>query len=494
MGKDKSVTAKEVDDKILAALQNRLGKEGATLKTIDPKAGELGRLGTLIDVAKPTGSSKDSSRLTIHVPCGGENSYLNLGSQAGAPEIYDNGIVAKTKSHIHWHTTAMPTYVGLGIKSADGSMSDGAIDGSPTLATGYLMLTNGHASHESTGQHYLTSSNGDVVVRSMKQSLQLVSDTEQAILAGKKAVTVGSATKVAIVADGGLDFSAPNYPSAVAHELPDTAMGLVGTSFQAFLSTASTILAALNARSAYTKATAPNNATAMQGHAKKAAGALIAAVAKTNATVASFAVQEPSLDLAAPLGRATMGALFSTCWGKVASLLAGGLTADVAAATASVTGATYAGLSAGIGASVEGLLESSVNSTFGETFVGAKKSVFVTSDTANAQVEAMNGMASLRGKTAHVYGADCMKAAAKGWGMVATNNSITMGALPMAHEAKKEPASSSAVLLKEDLALLKANDDCAVTLTRKDIFVTAENVDIDVTKHFSTSAKKILLG
>ncbi|MEO7328517.1 MAG: hypothetical protein ABI193_08065, partial [Minicystis sp.] len=142
-----------------------------------------------VDLHHPT---HDANRTTIHTPS--ETTVLSLGHGSGHWKT-DLGITGYTDNHIHFETKSAAAGAGKTIVSLGGSATTSDIDGLdeavPKHSQGYSMVTAERAWHESVGQHYLISQEGDISLR--------------ALAAGKRAVVQAKAGFVDV--NGGEEVS-----------------------------------------------------------------------------------------------------------------------------------------------------------------------------------------------------------------------------------------------------------------------------------------------
>ncbi|MBM4359630.1 MAG: hypothetical protein FJ096_16125 [Deltaproteobacteria bacterium] len=138
-------------------------------------------------VSRPAIAAKTAGphRYTIVVPHN-DDAVVNIG-QAASTRINDTGITGRTKSHVHWHTTADPnrTMVALGGPTNEGWAG---FQGNNFLLKndGFMMVTENHSWMEAKHQLYLLSREHDAVVRTAG--------------AGRRAVLQADAGEVDVVA------------------------------------------------------------------------------------------------------------------------------------------------------------------------------------------------------------------------------------------------------------------------------------------------------
>ena len=130
---------------------------------VDPVlADDLKKGYAIVACANPT---HDPDRMTMYVPS--EHTVLSLGAPSPAAAWNtDIGITGYSDSHIHFETKKNhKTIVSLGT-SAKTAAIHGHDKKVPSKSKGYAMVTDKLAWHQSTGQHYIISQDGDVSIRS----------------------------------------------------------------------------------------------------------------------------------------------------------------------------------------------------------------------------------------------------------------------------------------------------------------------------------------
>ncbi len=486
------MTPEQVDKQIQEALAKRLEKKGKTLSVLDKDKGKLGKLGGFIEVPKPKGSSKDSSRLTINVPCGSEKATLNLGAPSNKP-LVDMGLTGQTRSHIHWTVTDKdPTTVSLG-----GGMTSPGQDGSNGAArggfSGYAMVTQGKAYHESKGQYYIYSPS-DVIARAGDGAeVLLQSDSGKGTFFTGAGTTIATGGGLSIVAAPGLTKETPTYGGNVTGAVKggtdrSISQGFV-TAFdqiQSYVGIVRGIASLVKARISGGKGKVITMANA------RAVGPLLANIAKAGLFAATQGKNANDISIASAdnVGMEGKGA---TVWGTLGATLASLVAADVVGGTAGVKAATYCGIWGGGGVSIEGGLEVGLSSPGGPISGDARGDVSFVSKTKDAGMAAPKGTAQITGKKAYVYGDDEVKVGTTGWSMRASSNSLVMGATPTAHELKKDPAKKTAVVLTKGLAQLRADDDSYLGVTKDLIELKTKHINFEADNVY-LKGKKITLG
>ncbi len=496
MAKDKSVTLNEVDNRIRDALANRLEPMGKKLKPLDPQAGKLGKLGGFVEVPKPKGSSKDSSRLTIHVPCGSEHARLNLGAPSKGP-LVDAGLTGQTKSHIHWNVTdTSPTTVSLG-----GKMTSPGQDGSNKAGrggfTGYAMVTQGRAYHESAQQYYVYSPS-DVIARADKGAEIVVqSDSGKGTFFAGGGATIGTGGALNIVAASGLTPEKPTYGGNVEGKVK----GGVDRTASKFAHTAfdqgQTLIGMARASVALAKAKPKlGDGTLISMSTARAVGPLLADAAKTVLFYSSQGSNPHNIGIVSQDSVAMEGNS-ANVWGTMGAGIGSLVSADVVGGTAGIKAATYCGVWGGGGVSIEGVLDVAISAPAGPIQGDARGDVTFTSKTAGAGLAAPQGTAQLSGNEAYVYGKTHSKFAAPGWGFLATNESVEMGKLASADKSTKEAVGAPGIRITKKGITLMAGADCILGMSTKSQRIAMKfkgKGDVVSKGPLNVDGKKLLLG
>ncbi len=158
-------------------------------------------------VATPTGGP---NRHTTFVPS--ENTTFSLGEKC--PErINDVGITGRTDNHVHLHVrTNNKTVVSLG-SGATEVVIDAHDAKIPTKATGYAMVTDQNAWHDSFLQHFIVSRSEDIVLRAPAdgKTILLQADSGHVTAVAKETSTFASQGQVKIIADPDACLEEPSY-------------------------------------------------------------------------------------------------------------------------------------------------------------------------------------------------------------------------------------------------------------------------------------------
>lgn len=117
-------------------------------------------------------------RYTIMVPHDDE-AIVNIG-QAAPTRINDTGITGRTKSHVHWHTTADPnkTMVALGGPTNEGWKGFQGVNNLSNNA-GFMVVTENHSWMEAENQMYFLSRKHDAVLRTAGEERRVVVQADQ---------------------------------------------------------------------------------------------------------------------------------------------------------------------------------------------------------------------------------------------------------------------------------------------------------------------------
>lgn len=178
----------------------------ASPAAIDPQLGKAVKANRPA-VATPTGGP---NRHTTFVPS--ESTTFSLGEKC--PErINDVGITGRTDNHVHLHVrTNNKTLVTLG-SGATEVVIDAHDAKVPTKSTGYAMVTDQNAWHDSALQHFIVSRCEDVVIRAPAEgkSILLQADAGHITAVADKTATFASLGQVKLIADPDAHVEAPAY-------------------------------------------------------------------------------------------------------------------------------------------------------------------------------------------------------------------------------------------------------------------------------------------
>jgi hypothetical protein len=150
------------------------------------------------------------NRHTTFVPS--ESTTFSLGEKC--PErINDVGITGRTDNHVHLHVrTNNKTLVTLG-SGATEVVIDAHDAKVPTKSTGYAMVTDQNAWHDSALQHFIVSRCEDVVIRAPAEgkSILLQADAGHITAVAKETATFASLGQVKLIADPDAQLEGPAY-------------------------------------------------------------------------------------------------------------------------------------------------------------------------------------------------------------------------------------------------------------------------------------------
>jgi hypothetical protein len=313
------------------------------------------------------------NRLTLHVPT--ENTVLSLGEKAAKEakhRINDPGITGRTDTHVHWHVYGVAgtpqTLVSLGAPAKDVTQHHWNADA--MSGTGYGMFTEGRAWHESKWQHYFTSRDSDIIMRTRADATAVVqSDLGNVEIVAKKDATVAAGKSVSIAAQG-IDVEDTGY----GLKRKTTAIGGTAAKTVKLLVTLGDVVASIDSllkTLSLTSQSPEENKAAWKTESKvKDNLKLTLDQAKLISTVLR---ENDSWMSASPLGRVSIYATgYSSIVGNIAASMFGVASASVSSVlSASVLGAT---------ASVKGLLYTSIWA-YKEASLKAKKDVKIEAET-----------------------------------------------------------------------------------------------------------------
>lgn len=427
-----------------------------------------------IDLHHPT---HDPNRVTLHVPT--ESTVLSLGAASPTWKT-DLGIVGYTDNHVHFETKAHDqTVVSLG-SSATTSPTLGLGGTPPVSSEGYAMITTMNAWHESNGQHYLVSHEGDISIRTTGPEKRAVVQADHGFVDvnGGEEVTL-SAEGVAIGAASGIAFEAVPYDGHFSGKSPTSAWAKytkVGVDMISAVYSAHDL--ALKAHKTYKKGF-PKKWTEREflffdtvkwiGDAIK----FKISVGKIKKVFAQAPSPPGCVKLSGEkhvLGVAGADVSFT---GTRGASLASALAVSVGAGLmATLKGTLFAGVG-GVFTSIKGQKKLEASSTWGDVSFSAKKNVEFTAD--EHLVAGTEGVAQINGKKELLFGGATRAfiGAEPGWGVLFDDKGVAFGkasgvsTLPTATIEKTQcvridpdkieiVGTDGAVTLSNDLALFEA--------------------------------------
>ena len=451
-----------------------------------------------VDVAAPT---HDADRHTIHVPS--EETVLSLGAASPRWKT-DIGITGYTNAHVHFETKTgdHKTIVSLG-ESAHTAAIHGFGSLPPSGTEGYAMVTDGHAWHESQGQHYILAQEGDMLAFALGAGRRVVvqADAGGVDLNGEEVTLSGGS--VAIGAASGLAMQLPIYdaawqPLSVSTTSADNAklgmdcIGILTAGHDLVLAAAPKVKAVVARKvemSEYFWADVANwgfsaaqftiNAMALYGTFTKAASPPGCVKISAEKDIVGVAGVDTGL------------------FGSRSAALGGGLFANVGAGLmATLKGTVFAGVSA-ILSSLKGVKKVEVASTYGDVVVGAAKDVTVLCP---AEV-ALGGeeLAQLSSEKAVLIGGATRAwvgaGDGDGFGLLFDASGVAFGKATGTAKMGSASIKSSPAVRVDTGKIEIAGPNGAVTLTDDLCLVEAPKVRLDAKqKNVTINGSQILLG
>lgn len=431
----------------------------------------------------PAHPTHDPDRYTVHVPT--DKAVLSLG--AASPKWKtDAGIVGYTDSHIHFETKKNDkTIVSLGGPAKTSAITGHG--GDPPVSTeGYSMITAERAWHESEGQHYLFSHEGDISIRTMGGGKRAVVQAdagfvdlnggEEVNLAGG-GVAIGAASKITIekpVYDGAF---AGKAPSSAAAKYAKVGMDMIGAVFSAHdlgLKAYKTIKKIVKGEQSYNEYFY-TDVVKWGGDAYK--------FYKSVDKIKKVFQNAPS-----PPGCVKIGAEKDV--GGLAGhdvFLAGASGASLASTVStSVSGGLMATLKGTLFAGVGGILTSikaqkklEVSSTWGDVVFSGKKNVEFTAE--EELVAGTEGDAQVSGKKHLLFGGGkrAWIGAEPGWGALFDDKGVAFGKASGTGEMKSATIEASPAIRIDDDKIEIVGTSGAVTLSNDLCLVEAPGVRFD---------------
>jgi hypothetical protein len=459
-------------------------------------------------VAQPTSGPQ---RLTSVVPF--DTTVFSLGQKSpDKARINDVGITGRTKHHVHLHTTELPaTLVSLGGPAS--SVPGFALVGgsAPNASQGYLVSTQGVAWQEAAGQHCITSSGGDVIIRAAKgadppghatpgRHAILQSDHGYAEVNALEVVSVSGGQKVAITASSGFTPETHGYNVSWAHEAHEDGfkldqktiakcLDIIQSGYGIFTGIKKVVKKIKKGESGWATESAMDVVK------------ILADVAKTAMSINRLATpHEPGqVKVTAASDASIAGGRSASMFGSQSASVTSTISASVLGGTAGMKGLTYASIWAGLDASVKAFRNVSIESEFAATKISSKSKTEIKAEDGWVGIQG-NGSVQISSKTlgVGVYGEDSvwLGAGDAGYGVLLTANDLTLAKLTGGGKKFKDSSFDG----KQSLALnsegwTMAFQDSMVNLTSSMATLKGTAVTIDASsRDLTINGKKIRIG
>lgn len=463
--------------------------------------------------------TSDPNRYTVHVPF--DQTIFSMGNHSPT-WIDDVGITGMTDDHMHLFVRGATDPLETTLLALGGPATSVTIEQfEPTVSNeqmhGYTMVTSGAALHESKGQNFVLSREGELILRTAgpQQNAVLQSDTgTTAVLAGA-GITIGTAGDVTIGAWPDADIPAGKYNTQ--WQLDKDKAG--GAPFYAAKAASYLGLAVVTVNAVRTlvmgfSATWLSPVPKLWGWLPRPSLAQIGAVKDvvlTLSTIGNAIVDwEGSVgkgNLGLPKGNVSIQAekyagmnagIANTIYGHLGSyIFSSGTTDMIGVIGASVNGVGWVTVWAGLSATMSSLLSTEVSSELGETSVKGKSRVGISSDSGDVDVQGKTGvrLASSDG-TSVVHGltTSYFGAGAKGFGALASTTSLTLGAFPTANTFPAPVPNPTNALTIEDQSLKATISSSIFAMSAASVDTTAAAVKVTATGNVTVTGAMILLG
>ncbi|MCC6552125.1 MAG: hypothetical protein IT372_03760 [Polyangiaceae bacterium] len=456
------------------------------------------------EVAKPTG---DPDRYTIFVPS--EKTTFSLGQKCPT-RIHDVGITGRTDNHIHWHVqTNNKTLVSLGSGATEVSIAshDATV---PQQSTGYAMVTDQHAWHDSMLQHFIVSRSEDVVIRaaaSGPKTALLQSDHGNVGVAAGQVLSMGSQGNVKIVADPGVTLDQPVYSTAVPGKLTESFN--IKTEKNA-LAISDMITSAYSLIGGIIKVNGkdpPWKKPEWKPTTNMDVIKVLVDFGKLASSVARYfhSSDKDTKGKVDILGAnyASMGAgIASSIYGRLSASVSSDVSASLLGGTAGVKGLLWASLWSAAGTSVKAGTDVSVEGEFGKASLKGRKDVSIASTVAgvkiqgekDTQISAKSGRTYVYGKT----GVYCSVGGGAGYGFKVKPSTIEIAKITSSANKFDSTSLDKEKMVKiDDKVISLQHGSSHIKIQPRNIKFQSKGdcwVQVDNMGKMTTKASKILLG
>lgn len=458
------------------------------------------------DAARPpvAPTTAGPHRYTIYVP-NNDQSIVNVGQGVtGDTRIKDTGITGKTNSHIHWEVKgkANKTLVTLGGPATDSVLT--AFDATvPTKSTGYAMVTDGPAWHDSKGQHYMVSRTADVIIRTHgeKKTAALHSDTGDISIAAGHKIAIGAKGEVWVGADVDGTVEDKKFEKVIDGEvgkwLANKAAKTVMTAADTYYS-----WAAVAAKAADVQKKAKDGKDGWETETNWSKAKFIIDIAKIASTVGRYATEffvPGKVSIVATTFAGMTGNIAASIYGNLSASVTSVLSASLLGGTASVKGFLWTSVWSGIGTSIKSIKDVEVKADKGKTKVQAKKDVEISSETTTVkvtgeqfvQVNSVSQVVFIHGKVGTYMGA----AGSEGYGAYALEKELSLGKFTSCGDFKNvSPVSEEGIMLSPDHHDFE-HHGAKVTLKKGEMLLKAKKAyTMQTDGNAKIEAVKVLIG
>ncbi len=387
------------------SLRERLGELNRSHGYIDPSMGNA--FETDLQTVSVAPATTGPQRLSMLVPA--DHAEMNLGQAfAGRAELDDQGISARTDTHIDFRTRAAGTCttVTMGDPATRAEHTwDG--DNLPKATVGYGMGTEKCAWRHADQRVYVLSNTGDVVVRAASDKTAVLQSSQGHVIANAgEAVAITSGNTVLIGA-GVPALPTPKWNTPWPLEAKEMTRSFLSNTAGTFAAVVASGLATLN------KLNTPMKVAKVMvpGTTPKPLPAprFIKALAVLGGLSDMAWMLGNTVRIHADRNVSASGKKSASLWGTVSANVVGGVSASLVGCTADAKGFATAGVWGGLEAALASLKKVVVKSSFAdihcyskeETKIASNKSVSMQS-TGSAQLNGDNKVAVYGNKAAYV--------------------------------------------------------------------------------------------